>query len=134
MRGLGIAVDDLAPEGPALSGTGADEAALDLGVLARTALVARLLAGGETSRTARPERFRPLTAAEVKAFEALLVGGKRKHPQLSPALEKRARSILAAAAPPPLAAAANAVTERWLAALAPLETVLVRAPGKSRRR
>ena len=134
VRGLGVADSDLAPDGPALARTGADEAALDVGVLARTALVARLLAGGETSRAARPDRFRPLTPAEVKAFEALLVGGKRKHPQLSAALEKRARSILAAAAPPPLAAAANAVAERWLTTLAPLETVLVRAPEKSRRR
>jgi hypothetical protein len=70
----------------------------------------------------------------VKAFEALLVGGKRKHPQLTPALEKRARALLTGAAPPALAAAANAVADRWIATLAPLETVLVRAPGKPRRR
>jgi hypothetical protein len=133
-RGLGVAPEDLAPEGSALAGTGADEAALDLGVLARTALVARLLAGGETKRAVRPVRFQPLTPAEVKAFEALLVGGKRKSPQLPPALEKSARASLAAAAPPALAAAAGAVADRWLATLAPLETVLVRAPAKPRRR
>jgi hypothetical protein len=133
-RGLGIATQDLAPDGPALGGTGMDEAALDLGVLARTALVARLLAGGETKRAARPGRFQPLAPADVKAFEALLVGGKRKWPQLTPALEKGARAILAAAAPPALAAAAAAVADRWIAALAPLETVLVRAPEKPRRR
>jgi hypothetical protein len=134
VRGLGVAVEDLAPDGPALAGTGTDEAALDLGVLARTTLVARLLAGGQTSRVTRPERLRPLTPAEVKAFEALLVGGKRKHPQLTPALEKSARAILAAAAPAALAAAANAVADRWIATLAPLDTVLVRAPGKPKRR
>ncbi|HEY6476007.1 MAG TPA: DUF6178 family protein, partial [Polyangia bacterium] len=134
VRGLGVTPEDLAPDGPALEGTGADEAALDLGTLARTALVARLAAGGETKRAARPDRFRPLTPAEVKAFEALLAGGKRKAPQLSSALEKGARAILAAAAPAPLAAAAMAVADRWIESLAPLESVLVRASAKPRRR
>ena len=65
--------------------------------------MARLLAGGETRRAARPGRFQPLTPADVKAFEALLVGGgKRKSPQLktpqlTSALEKSARAMLAAA-------------------------------------
>jgi hypothetical protein len=135
VQGLGVTAKDLAPEAPALAGTGSDEAALDVGALARTALVARLLAGGETNKqAARPPRFEPLAPADVKAFEALLVGGKRKHPQLTPALEKRARAILAAAAPPALPSAAKAVADRWLATLAPLETVLVRAPAKPRRR
>ena len=96
--------------------------------------MARLLAGGETKRAARPDRFRPLTPADVKAFEALLVGGKKKVPQLSSALGKSARGILAAAAPPPVAAAATTVADRWIASLAPLESVLVRAPAKPRRR
>jgi hypothetical protein len=134
VRGLGVTAEDLAPDGPALAGTGADEAALDLGTLARTALVARLLAGGETKRAARPDRFRPLTPADVKAFEALLMGGKRKAPQLSSALGKSARAILAAAAPPAVAAAASTVADRWIASLAPLESLLVRAPAKPRRR
>jgi hypothetical protein len=128
---LGVMPEDVTPG--ALEGTGADEAALDLGTLARTALVARLIAGG-TKRTARPERFGPLAPADVEAFEALLAGRKGKAPQLSAALEKRARAILAGAAPAPLAAAASAVADRWIATLAPLEPVLVRAPAKPRRR
>ncbi len=142
VRGLGVTTEDVAPGGAALEGTGGDEAALDLGTLARTALVARLLAGGETKRAARPDRFRPLAPADVKAFEALLAGGKGKAPKLSSALAKSARSIfaaavpapLAAAAPAPLAAAAQAVADRWMATLAPLEPVLVRTPSKPRRR
>jgi len=103
--------------------------------MARTALVARLLAGGETKRAARPDRFRPLGPADVKRFEALLTGGKGKAPKLSSALAKSARAILAAAAAPtPLAAAAQAVADRWLTTLAPLEPVLVRTPAKPRRR
>src|SRR5450631_1247514 len=136
VRGLGVTAEDVAPGGPALAGTGVDAAGLDLGTLARTALVARLLDGGETKRAAQPARFRPLTPAEVKAFEAMSKGPppKGQAPKLPAALEKNARTILAAAAPKPLAAAAEIVAARWLATLAPLEPVLVSPPPKPRRR
>src|SRR5579871_800009 len=133
VRGLGITPEDVAPGGTAFDGTGADEAGVDLAMLARTALVARLLAGGETKRSLRPTPFRPLEPAQVKAFEAL-AAGKSKPPRLPAALEKNAHAILTAAAPPPLASAAEAVARRWIATLAPLEPVLVRAPAKPRRR
>ncbi len=136
VHGLGVTAPDVAAGGAAFAGTGMDEAGLDLGTLARTALVARLLAGGETKQAARPAKFQALAPAEVKAFEAMLKPGRTKAtaPKLTAALEKNARAILAAAAPPPLAAAAATVAARWVADLAPLEPVLVRAPAKPRRR
>ena len=136
VRGLGVTPEDVAPGGAALAGTGVDAAGLDLGRLARTALVARLLDGGETKRAVKPAQFRPLTPAEVKAFEALSKSprSKDKAPRLPSALEKNARAILAAAAPKPLAAAAESVAARWLATLAPLEPVLVSVPPKPRRK
>jgi hypothetical protein len=136
VRSLGVTPEDVAPGGPALAGTGLDAAGLDLGTLARTALVARLLEGGETKRAARPARFHPLAPDQVKAFEALAKGArsKDKAPKLPSAIEKNARAILTAAAPQPLAAAAEAVTARWLATLAPLDPVLVSAPPKPRRK
>ncbi|HTB61220.1 MAG TPA: DUF6178 family protein, partial [Polyangia bacterium] len=57
VRGLGVTPEDVAAGGPALAGTGMDAAGLDLGTLARTALVARLLEGGETKRAAQPAGF-----------------------------------------------------------------------------
>ena len=136
VRGLGVTPEDVAPGGPALAGTGVDAAGLDLGTLARTALVARLLDGGATKRAAQPARFRPLAPAEVKAFEAMSNAprSKDKAPKFPVALEKNARAILTAAAPPPLAAAAESVAARWIATLAPLEPVLVSAPPKPRRK
>jgi len=136
VRGLGVTPEDVAVGGPALAGTGVDAAGLDLGTLARTAVVARLLDGGEIKRAARPARFRPLAPAEVKAFEAMskATRSKDKAPQLPSALEKNARAILAAAAPQPLAAAAESVAARWLTTLAPLEPVLASAPPKPPRK
>jgi hypothetical protein len=136
VHSLGVTAPDVAAGGTAFAGTGMDEAGLDLGTLARTALVARLLAGGETKQASRPAKFQALTPAEVKAFEAMLKPGRTKAtaPKLTAALEKNARAILAAAAPPPLRAAAATVAARWVADLAPLEPVLVRAPAKPRRR
>jgi hypothetical protein len=136
VHGLGVTAADVVAGGAAIAGTGMDEAGLDLGTLARTALVARLLAGGETKQAARPAEFQPLSPDQVKAFEAMLKPGRTKAtaPKLPAALEKNARAILAAAAPPPLAAAAAKVTARWVADLAPLEPVLVRTAAKPRRR
>ncbi len=136
VRGLGVTPEDVAPGGPALAGTGMDAAGVDLGTLARTALVARLLGGGETKRAAQPASFRPLTPEQVKAFASIskAPGSKDKAPKLPVALEKNARAILIAAAPAPLAAAADSVATRWLATLAPLDPVLVSAPSKPRRK
>ena len=123
VRALGVARADVDPETAALDGTGLDAAALDMGLLARTALVGRLLAV--------TDGWRPLTPDEVKAFEAKLKG---KPPKLPAALARNAHAVLAAAAPPPLASAAEAVAARWIASLAPLEPVLVRTPAARPRR
>ncbi len=124
--GLGAKPEDLAPGGLAVAETDADESALDLGVVARTALVARLLETG-ARKEARP--LRPLTPDQVAAFEAALTRGPDGRPQLPARLEKEALAILQAAAPPALAAAARRVAARWVASLAPLEPVLVRGAG-----
>jgi hypothetical protein len=123
VRALGVMPTDVAPETAALVGTGFDAAGLDLGLLARTALVGRLLAVSDG--------WRPLTPDEVKTFEAKLKG---KPPKLPAALAKNAHSILRAAAPSSLATAAEVVAVRWLASLAPLEPVLVRTPAVRPRR
>src|SRR6185312_11471536 len=130
VTGLGVKPEDLAPGGPAFAETDADESALDFGVVARTALVARLLDAGAASKA--PASLRPLRPEQVKAFEGSLTRGPDGRPQLPPALEKQAQAILQAAAPPALAAAARAVAARWLASLAPLEPVLVRGSGRRR--
>jgi Family of unknown function (DUF6178) len=140
VRGLGVTPDDLGPRGTILEGTGIDEASLDLGLLARTALVKRLLDIPKSGKAAKaptgaaPPPFQPLEESEVRAFAALLGTTKGGPPKLPVTLEKKATAILAAAAPAPLAGAAAAVAERWIATLAPLEPVLVRSSGKTRGR
>ena len=145
VRGLGVTPDDLGPRGTILDGTGVDEASLDLGLLARTALVRKLLDTREAPKPikdskvpkvpkpvkAPPPAFRPLEESEVRDFEGLLGATKAGPPRLPVAIEKRATAILAAAAPAALAGAAVAVAERWIASLAPLEPVLVRASPKT---
>jgi hypothetical protein len=126
LRGLGVEPRHLAPDGPLLADTGADAAALDAALLARTVLVKRLLgAGGKASDVA------PLDPREVRAFESNLVHARSGPPTLPVALAKRARELLAAATPAALAGAAVTVADRWIAGLAPLEPVLVRKPAAS---
>ena len=121
LRGLGVEPRHLAPDGPLLGDTGADAAALDAALLARTVLVRRLLgAGGKASDVA------PLDPREVRAFESNLVHARSGPPTLPVALAQRARALLAAATPAELAGAAVTVADRWIAGLAPLEPVLVR--------
>jgi hypothetical protein len=157
LRGLGVRAEDLAPDAPALAAAGGDEAAIDTGVVARTALVPRLLARG--AGAAAPA-FRALDPKEVKAFEALLRPARGKTsirepsegsrrtppgkpssvhaPTLPTALAKRATELLEAAAPRPRSDATTAVIQRWVRTLAPLEPVLVVAtqprPRSGRRR
>ena len=89
VRALGVTPEDVAPGGAGAGGTGVDAAGLDLGTLARTALVARLLDGGETKRAAQPARFRPLAPEEVKAFEAMIEGATRQGQGAQVALRAR---------------------------------------------
>jgi len=113
----------------------ADAAAIDAGVLARTALVARLLAPDSSLKGDPSMPFRPLSTDEVREFEALTrVQGQDKDKDLSPMklsekLTRKVKAILDAAAPEALAEAARKVAERWVAGLAPLEPVLVRKPA-----
>ena len=136
VSGLGVTPEDLAPGGTLAADSDVDAAALDLGVVARTVLVARLLDGPAAETSARG-RFRPLSPEQVKAFEALLAGRPRADkgpPRLPAPLEKAARALLDSAAPASLAVAARAVAARWMGSLAPLEPVIVRGSGQPRRR
>jgi len=128
LRGLGIEPQTVAPDAPLLADSGADVAALDAGVLARTVLVRRLLAPG---RKAPP--ITPLDPREVRAFETKLRPGRTGPPKLPPALARAARELLVGAAPGALAGAAGEVADRWIATLAPLEPVLVRRPPPTAR-
>ena len=132
--GLGITARDVAE---------LEEEAVDAGMLARTALVQRLLAGGggaaaPSSKGAdQPIPFSPLEPRQVRAFEALLENTPEGRMKLPDAIKKKAKAILDAASPGRLAGAAAGVAERWIAGLAPLEPVLVRKqpparPGKKR--
>src|ERR1022692_2529110 len=86
VRGLGVTPDDLGPRGTMLEGTGIDEASLDLGVLARTALVRRLLDSRKAPKppalAAAPPPFRPLEESEARDFEGLLGATKSGPPKL----------------------------------------------------
>ena len=127
--GLGVRPEQL--DKAALADTEpADRMAIDAGVLARTALVAALLTneGGPAAQSggAAPG-LRPLTPAEVARF--------KKRSALSGSLRERARAILAGLVPPRLARAGQEISDRWLASLDPLETVVVRqAPRRTPRR
>jgi Family of unknown function (DUF6178) len=134
VRGLGVTPEDLAPGGRVLEGTGVDEAGLDLGLLARTALLRRLLDVRKSAASAPPSSFAPLEADDVRAFELLLTPARGGPAKLPPALKKKAAAILAGAVPAALAIAAAPVAARWIESLAPLEPVLVRAPVRSRAR
>jgi hypothetical protein len=132
VRDLGITSEDIGPQAALLEGTGVDEASLDLGLLARTALVRRLLASRKSQASlARRLPFQPLAASERRAFEALFETTKGGPPKLPPALKKKALAVLAAGAPAALADAAAAVAKRWIAGLAPLEPVLIRRAAKT---
>jgi hypothetical protein len=125
LLGLGVTPETIGPGSPLFEETGVDEAALDAGLLARTALVRRLLDSGAADRPA-PAPLEPLEPDEVRDFEALLersAGGAVKLPEV---LARKAQGLLAGLAPPRLAGAAATVAARWIVGLAPLEPVLVR--------
>ena len=127
LLGLGVTPAALLPGAGLLDGTGVDDAAVDAGLLARTALVRRILAPPRTARGADgPMPFGPLDATQLRDFQALLEttpGGAVKLPEV---LKRKARALLAEATPARLGGAATEVAERWLESLAPLEPVLVR--------
>jgi hypothetical protein len=113
---------------------GVDAAAVDAGVLARTALVSRLLDRRTTARGAArsspnavpPMSLVPLDPRAVREFEALLEVTAEGPMKLPDTLKKKAKAILEAVSPSRLAGAAAAVADRWVGGLAPLEPVLVR--------
>jgi hypothetical protein len=147
---LGVRPEHLTAE--ALAGTVAgDAAAVDAGLLARTALVARLLepaasssstSGSRLRRDPPTSSFAPLTPREVSAFEALTGAGEKGardiHAKQGTAvkaaqqLKAKAKAILEALSPANLGEAASRVAERWIAGLVPLEPVLVRKPAPRR--
>jgi hypothetical protein len=123
LRGLGVEAGHVAPGAAWLAESGVEVAAVDVGLLARTILVKRLLSVGKAPAVAA------LDPRDVRAFEAQTRPARGGPAQLPAALAKRARALLEAAAPQSLAAVAvAAVADRWIAALAPLEPVLVQKP------
>jgi hypothetical protein len=122
--GLGVSPVDLAPGSTLLEDAGVDEAALDAGLLARTALVRRILEPAAAAGS--PTRLEPLAAEQVRDFEELLEATPAGPVKLPEVLKKKANAILDAAAPARLGGAAAEVAQRWIAGLAPLEPVLVR--------
>ena len=122
---LGVTPADVSSGSGALLASDADEAAIDTGVLARTVLVRRL-----TGDAGAPGPFAPLSAADVRTFEASLHKSKSGPPVLPDKLRSAAQAVLSEATPPPLAVAGAEVAERWIASLAPLEPTLVMAPTR----
>jgi hypothetical protein len=127
LHGLGVEPRHVAPDAPLLADSGADPAALDAALLARTVLVQRLLKSG-----GKAPAIAALDPRDVRAFEAQLRRSRSGPPTLPAALAKRAHALLAAAAPAGLASAATTIAERWIAGLAPLEPVVVRKPPPPR--
>jgi hypothetical protein len=133
--------------------TPADRAAIDAGVVARTAL---LLLAKDGAEKASADAFRPLTPVEAARFGARTISPDPTHnPNKSPTgkrttkgktdvgsnvsakvagLAETARRILDAVVPPALGAAAQEVADRWIATLSPVEPVLVRSAAAPRRR
>jgi hypothetical protein len=138
LRALGVRPEDVAPGSAALAAADLDDAALDIGVLARTALVRRLLARGAGRRSSSaPDPsmpFEPLDPREVREFEALLDVTPEGPMKLPETLKKKAKAVLDGLSPGRLAGAAAEVADRWIAGLAPLEPVLVRRPPKRPRK
>ena len=124
-------VPNLLPTPAGMQSQSGDAGAIDAGVLARTALVARLLAADSSSKRDQPISFQPLSTDEVREFEALIrvQSGKDSTMKLTDKLTRKAKAVLDAATPVGLAEAARKVAERWIAGLAPLEPVLVRRPA-----
>ena len=134
LYGLGVRAEHIHTDAVAATPAGLqsrDGGAIDAGVLARTALVARLLAADSSSKRDQPISFQPLSTDEVREFEALtrVQGGKDSTMKLTDKLTRKAKAVLDAAAPVGLAEAARKVAERWIAGLAPLEPVLVKRPA-----
>jgi hypothetical protein len=134
LYGLGVRPEHIHTDALAATPAGlqsGDGGAIDAGVLARTALVARLLATDSSSKREQPMSFQPLTTDQVREFEALtrVQGSKDPEMKLSDKLTRKAKAILDAASPGALAEAAKKVAERWIAGLAPLEPVLVKQPA-----
>jgi hypothetical protein len=125
LLGLGVTPAALGPGSPLLDDTGVDDAAVDAGLLARTALVRRLLDRG-AAQPATPAPLEPLEPDEVRDFQALLEHTSGGAPHLPEVLARRAETLLRALAPPGLAGAAATVAARWIEGLAPLEPVLAR--------
>lgn len=117
--GLGVRPDQLLPE--ALEANGLkDPAALDTALVARTVLVSAL-AGRRTAG------FDAVPRTAVQKFKKEFMVASNDEAARG-RLDAAARAVLTAAAPGgKLTAAMDAVVTRWIASLAPLEPVLVRA-------
>jgi hypothetical protein len=128
--GLGLTPALVAPGAALLEEAGVDGAAVDAGLLARTALLGRILHP--------PMSLQPLQRQDVRDFEGLLETTPDGAVKLPEVLKKKAKAILDAAAPARLGGAAAEVAERWIAGLAPLLPVLVRrtpsTPPRPRKR
>jgi len=138
LHALGVRPEHVTPE--ALEGmTPGDSAAIDAGLLARTALVGRLLAAGSSGGVDLPTiAFAPLTPDQVRAFEELTgaradtnqKGESKGDMKIKETVLRKAKAILGSVSPSSLGDAAQKAIERWTASLAPLEPVLVRKPPR----
>jgi hypothetical protein len=133
---LGLRVEELSAD--ALEGTtGADEAALDTGVLARTLLVLGLLEPDSSLTVKPPMTLRPLVPDEVSEFKKRISASKDAEATMKATekIKRKAKAILDAASPKALGDAVGDVVRRWVDSLVPLEPVLVRpSPPRRRRR
>jgi len=130
LRGLGVKPQDITPDALEAT-TAADAAALDAGVLGRTALVLALLDSSGAGKV--PMSFRPLDPKEVRAFEKR-TASEDASMKTADKIKEKAKAILDAATPKGLVDAAREVAKRWIAGLIPLEPVVVRRPPPGRRR
>jgi hypothetical protein len=113
LHGLGVRAEHLGP--PVLDEAGVELAALDHGILARTALCARLLGGA-------PGPFHPFPAPQLEALHERLGAATAGD------LRRDVHAILASAAPGgTLVPAMVAVADRWTASLVPLDSLLTTA-------
>jgi hypothetical protein len=113
--GLGVRPEHLAP--PALDDAGVELAALDTGILARTALAHRLIGGA-------PGPLRPLTPADLEKLRPILTKAAGKA-AAGAAFGDTIQAILVRSVPAgAITPAMAAVADRWIASMLPMETVL----------
>lgn len=146
LLGLGIRPAHLTAEALEAAGLETkDPAALDAAQIGRTILCQRLLASeGDAaySLNSDPSSLKlGLTRAELDEFQRRLEEARARHPREEPddmklplPVRLQAQTLLAAASLGKLTSAVQAIIDRWIASLVPLQPVLVKpSPPRSKR-